>query len=382
MTAPPGPADRLDAWLRDVAGRYSIHHAVAVVESGDGTARWAAAVGDAAPGGPAMGPDTPYFIASVDKLFTAATVLGLCSEERLGLDEPITSYLPPSLTAGLHRRDGVDMTDRITVRHLLGHTSGLPDYLEDAPRRGRSLVDELAQDGDASWTRGDMAQRVRERLVPHFAPQPRDAARPRIRYSDTNYQLLAAILEAVTGESLEHLFRRKLFEPLGMRHTWMAGGAGPLDAAPSPSTLWFGPRPLVIPGAMASLGGIFSTAADTLRFLRALVAGRVPGGPAVLATMQERWRRFGVPRDRAALRAPNWPIEYGLGMMRFQLPRLLAPFRPVPAIVGHSGSTGTWLFHCPALDVYLAGSVDQATAGPVPFRFLPTLLRGGFGDGT
>ena len=47
----------------------------------------------------------------------------------------------------------------------------------------------------------------------------------------------------------------------------------------------------------------------------------------------------------------------------------------VPELIGHSGSTGSWLFRCPQLDLFLSGTVDQATAGAVPFRFLPRLLR-------
>ncbi|MBU1475691.1 MAG: hypothetical protein KJ768_12605 [Acidobacteria bacterium] len=92
--------------------------------------------------------------------------------------------------------------------------------------------------------------------------------------------------------------------------------------------------------------------------------------------MQQHWKRFGQPLDSAALRAPSWPIEYGLGMMRFALPRAFTPFRPIPPVIGHTGSTGSWLFCCPAYNLLLAGTVDQATAGAVPFRtVVPKVLR-------
>ena len=129
---------------------------------------------------------------------------------------------------------------------------------------------------------------------------------------------------------------------------------------------------------------VYSTAEDTLRFLRALTRGSVFDDPATLLLMQQRWNRFGLPLDRAALRAPPWPIEYGLGMMRFddpvlrllgRLPRLLMPIRPVPAVIGHTGSTGCWLFHCPQLDLLLSGTIDQAAGGAVPFRLIPKILR-------
>ncbi|MCL6544052.1 MAG: hypothetical protein K6T61_02410 [Bryobacteraceae bacterium] len=57
--------------------------------------------------------------------------------------------------------------------------------------------------------------------------------------------------------------------------------------------------------------------------------------------------------------------------MRFRIPRLGPPLH----LAGHSGSTGCWLLYCPQLDLFLAGSVDQAEAGPLPYRFLPGVLR-------
>jgi hypothetical protein len=91
--------------------------------------------------------------------------------------------------------------------------------------------------------------------------------------------------------------------------------------------------------------------------------------------MQQRWNRFGLPFDRAALRSPGWPIEYGLGIMRFRLPWIFTPLHPMPAVVGHTGSTGCWLFYCPERDLFLAGSVDEVTAGALPYRLVPRVLQ-------
>jgi D-alanyl-D-alanine carboxypeptidase len=61
--------------------------------------------------------------------------------------------------------------------------------------------------------------------------------------------------------------------------------------------------------------------------------------------------------------------------MRLAMPRwMTVPFR-VPVLVGHSGSTGTWLYHCPELDVVLAGTLDQAEPRSLPYRLLPRVLR-------
>jgi D-alanyl-D-alanine carboxypeptidase len=165
-----------------------------------------------------------------------------------------------------------------------------------------------------------------------------------------------------------------------MRHTYFAGRSRPLDPTPEPTVLRAGGEPLDIPRLMASIHGMYSTGADLLAFLRGLLHGRLFDDPATLHAMQSTWRRFGFPRDRASLRQPNWPIEYALGTMRFRVPRIFAPLHPVPAVVGHSGSTGTWLFYCADWDVLLTGSVDEISAGAVPYRVVPkilTILRAG-----
>lgn len=374
---------RFQELLHDLVTRQTIHHAVLAVSSGDGRLQWSGASGEARPDGTPMQPDTPYFIASVDKLFTATIVFKLCERGHVGLNEPISTYLPRTLIEGTHRLDGVDYTDTITVRHLLGHTSGLADWLEDRPKGDRSMLERVTEEGDRSLPIEDLLDIVR-RLTPHFRPQPCEAMNPKVRYSDTNFMLLAALIEAVTARPLHQVHEEMLFRPLNLRHTWVAGHSSPLEPALEPATVWAGKEPLEIPRLMQSIWGIFSTAEDGSRFLRALVRGDLFDDRATLAKMQERWNRFGFPLDRAALRLPSWPIEYGLGIMRFHdpvlrlvghLPRAIAPIYPAPAVIGHTGSTGSWSFHCPRLNLFLSGTVDQAAAGAVPFRLVPKVLR-------
>lgn len=319
-----------------------------------------------------MAPETPYFIASIDKLLNATIAMLLIEQGRLAIDAPMTTCLPQSLTRGLHRRKGVDHSERITVRHLLSHTSGLPDWLEDRPAGGRTLVDQVLTDGDRAVSLDDIVAIVRD-LPAHFAPQEPSAPRPRIRYSDTNFILVIAIIESVTGEPLSRVHERMLLRPLGMTRTWFAGRSAPVDRVVESAALHAEGRPLPIPELIQSSWGMYSTAADQFRFMRALVRGSIFADPATFHLMQ-RWTRFGFPLDKTALRLPGWPIEYGFGLMRFQLPRVFTRWRPLPAVIGHTGSTGTWLFYCPEWDLMLAGAVNEVTAGAVPFRVVPKIL--------
>jgi D-alanyl-D-alanine carboxypeptidase len=332
---------RLQHEFDRIMARADVHHALMIVQSSDGTQRWTAAAGASRPGGVPVTMNTPVFLASVTKLYTAAVVLRLAERGRIGLDDPIAAHLPAGIVNGLHRLDGTDYTARITVRHLLGHTSGLADYFADRPRGAHSLNEELASEGDRAWTLIDVAERVRSELRPHFAPQPIGSARQLVRYSDTNYQLLGAIAEAGAGAPLHDVFQRELFEPLGLRDTYLYPHRR-CRMAVEPASIWIGDAPRDLPLALGSFG------AD--------------GG--MVATL-----------DPVALQLPSWPIEYGLGIMRFRLPAPLNGFRPMPALLGHTGSTGSWLFYCPELDMMLAGTVSQANAAALPYRLLPRLIR-------
>ena len=373
---------RLDALLEELIARKDMQSVIMAVASGDGSFRWAGARGLMSPGGPPVTTATPWFIASITKLFIAATVLRMVELGELTLEDRVVDRLAPSLTRRLHVLDGTDWTDRLTLAHLLSHASGLPDYIEDYPKTRRrdgadrrSLVEILQEEGDRAWSLDDTVQWVRERLKPHFAPQALDGRRVRIRYSDTNYQLLIGIIEARRDAPFCRILSDLVLDPLDLRNTWLPGhprGDGPEpDAVP----VFAGSEVLRLSRFLASIGDLNSTCEDLLRFCQAVVEGSLFQEPATWHRMQAHWHRFSLPLDRAALRQPSWPIEYGLGVMRFRLPRLLTPFRRMPALVGHTGSTGTWLFHAPEIDLYLSGAVNQITAGAVPFRVVPRALR-------
>ncbi|WP_167856044.1 serine hydrolase domain-containing protein [Natronospirillum operosum] len=372
----------LDALLDELIERKDVHSAVMSVTSGDGSFQWAGARGVMSPGGPPVTETTPWFIASITKLFIAATVLRLVENGELALQDRLVDRLDTALTHRLHVLDGQDHTDQITLKHLLGHASGLPDFIEDYPKQGpdrRSLVETLLAEGDRAWTLAETTHWVRERLTPHFVPQPLSDPRARIRYSDTNYQLLIGIIETCRGAPFFQVLDELILRPLSLNNTWLSGrypsSPNNREAEPQVPALYAGADVVQLPNFLADIGDLNSTCDDLTRFLKGLVNGGLFQNPDTWHQMQAHARTFSFPRDRAALRQPGWPIQYGLGVMRFQLPRLFTPFRPMPRVEGHTGSTGTWLFHAPKLDLYLTGAVNQVTAGAVPFKVVPRILK-------
>jgi D-alanyl-D-alanine carboxypeptidase len=356
--------DRLTALLDALVARRGVHHANLAIASGDGQHRWSAAAGSAGPDGTPLTPATPFFIASITKRFIITLVLQAHERGELHLDDPIVDHLPETVTAGLHVHRGIDRTGGITIRHLASHTSGLPDHF-DKPRDGRSLLQLLAAGQDRAWDFDDVVRMAREQHQPRFAPADLATRRQKARYSDTGFQLLIRIVETVTGHSYGELLTDRILAPLELEHTWLPGGWEPPASVPEPSTLYARGGPLHLPQMITSSNDLISTTDDLLRFHRALLAGELFSEPTTVDRLTER----------ANLLRNAFPLRYGLGTMIFNVDRLNAPGRRPVTLIGHSGATGTWLFHCPELDVHLTGTVDQARGQRTPYSVMTRMLR-------
>jgi D-alanyl-D-alanine carboxypeptidase len=363
-TVPADVDDRLSALLDRLVARRGIHHTNLAIISGDGQQRWSAAAGAAGPDGTPLTPATPFFIASVTKRFIITLVLQAHERGELHLDDPIVDHLPETITAGLHVFEGIDRTGDIIIRHLASHTSGLPDHFEK-PRQGPSLFELFAAGQDRGWDFDDVVRIAREQHQPHFAPANLTTRRQKARHSDVGYQLLIRIVETVTGHSYPELLTDRILDPLGLEHTWLPGRCEPPASLAEPSTLYARERSLHLPQMLVSSNDLYSTTDDLLRFHQALLVGEPFRDPTTVDLLTER----------ANLLRNAFPLRYGLGTMTFHVNRLNAPGRRPLTLVGHSGATGTWLFHCPELDLHLTGTVDQAKGQRTPFSVMTRMLR-------
>lgn len=293
-----------------------------------------------------------YFIASTTKLYTTALVFKMCAEKRLNLSDKITQYFPHSLLSGLHTFKKKDYTGEITIGHLLSHTSGLADYFQQKTPRGKSLQKRITSGQDEDWTFEDCISLTRS-MQAAFSPGTEKAF-----YSDTNFQILGKILENISGQSYNDLLQHSIFNPLNLANTYLYNN--PEDSRPAP--LHFRSRQLNIPKAMSSFGsdgGIVSTADDCMLFIKAFFAGEL-FPKSYLANQQ--WRRM------------FFPLDYGLGLMRFSLPRILFGFRSFPELLGHSGLSGAFAFYCPARNIYFSGTVNQVSSPRLLFMLLGRIL--------
>ncbi len=318
------------------------------VENGDRSLAFCGAAGN-------LATESQYFIASTTKLFVSATVLGLANQKAFHLDDPAANYLGKSMLGGLLVIKGVDYSGQITIRQLLAHTSGLPDYFQQKKAGGKSFLEELTAGIDQTWSFEQVITEAKK-MKPAFRPGEKGKA----LYSDTNYQLLGRLIEIVSGNPLPAALQAFIITPLGLRNTYLYTDSR--DTRPAP--FYYKKNRLDVPLAMTSFGadgGIVSTSAELMIFLRAFFAGQF--FPMENFAWMKQWNRI------------FFPLEAGVGLTRFKLPRLFSPFQPLPEFIGHSGLSGTVAFFVPEKDIYLTGTVNQVANPDRSFRLMIEILN-------
>lgn len=353
--------NELEKLLSKTYADPDIYSCVMAVESGDGSFQWAGAAGIARDDiQTPMTIETPYFIASITKLFTATVVMKLAEIGKLTLSDPMTDFLPHSLVAGIHVYEDVDYGGEITIENLLAQTSGIADYYFDKPEGGESFFKRVQDEPDRLWTVDETIGLARDELKPKFKPGEQAS------YSDTNYQILGRIIEAVCQKDLQEVFSELIFYPLDMERTWIFGRSESHRALEGDvADFYFHDQTISRYKGYASSwadGGLVSTVQESLTFLKALNNGKIVDKDKTLPLMHQ-WRDL------------QFPLKYGYGTMYFKLPRLMTPFRSVPSIWGHSGSIGSFLFYCEKLDLYMAGTLNQGKSPAKPFNIKVRIMK-------
>ena len=175
--------------------------AVLLVREGERTIRLASGYGTLRPRAPMRAGDR-FRVGSITKTFVATVALQLVGERKLALTDTVERWLPGVVADG----------ERISVRQLLNHTSGLFDYGGD-----RSFVADAFRHPLKNWT-------PRQIVAIAIAHKPRFAPGAGWSYSDTNYYVLGLIVEAVTKHSLASELRRRILAPLRLHATSFPAG--------------------------------------------------------------------------------------------------------------------------------------------------------------
>jgi D-alanyl-D-alanine carboxypeptidase len=261
--------------------------ATAYVAGPHGTWSGAAGVADVASGQP-MPVDARMRLESVSKIWTAVLVLQLAEHGRLGLDDTVEHWLPGLLPFG----------DRITLRQLLTHTSGIFDNNDAVNHPARVLA--RVKDPGFHAELVKLAKRLQADPTTRFPPTVwiRLAATQPLyfppgsgyHYSNVGFEVLGLVIERVTGQPLEAVYRERIIRPLGLAHT-AYDPQGDITGAHARGYLVNRDGSLAdqtaVHWGIGAEGGIVSNATDTGRFLVALMQDRLLG-PVAAAGMRTR----------------------------------------------------------------------------------------------
>jgi D-alanyl-D-alanine carboxypeptidase len=298
----------------------------------------------------------PYYIASVSKLFAAVLTGILVEKEKLSFEDPISSYIEPDLLSNLHVYKGIDYTPEIKIKHLLNHTSGLHDFMEDKPKRGKAMRELMFDEPDRSWTPREIILWSTEHLSAHFPPGKK------FHYSDTGYHLLGLIIEKVIGVPYHEALRRYIFEPCGMVHSSFAHYSEPSMKNEYPLAKLYGRNIDISQHKSLTIlfagGGIISTTTDQLKFMKALVNGTILKKETF--EQMKDWAKFFMG------------IDYGYGLMNVKTIPILMPEKY--NAWGNAGSTGTFMFYHPSTETYIIGGLNEVTYGPKGVRFMLKII--------
>jgi len=265
-------------------------------------------------------PDMPFAIGSITKNVVAALILNLTEEGVLSLDDSLSKWLPSYPL--------VDST--ITIRQLLNHTSGIFMFWDN-----QKIWDDLKKDREKVWTPEEVLSYIQE---PYFAPGEG------WRYSNTNYLLLAMIIEKATGSNLSTEFRERFWQPMDITNAYLSIEEDIPDHQAhvygdnfnndgSDIDLTFLPRASHESITYGS-SGIFITAEDLARWCHALFEGEVLQQQSMDEMMQFVDIGFGSKKR-----------GYGLGVELF-VKRISSGERAI----GHSGAnigTSAYMVHLP-----------------------------------
>jgi D-alanyl-D-alanine carboxypeptidase len=276
------------------------------------------------------GADQPFHVASIGKTCTAVLVMQLVEEGNLGLDQVVVDLLDSPVLEGLFVFEGTDYADRVTVRQLLDHTSGVADYFDDPVDTGEKASALVLTDPTRDWTPAELIAFSRDHQKAVGKPGST------YHYSDTGYVLLGLIVEQVSGKPFERNLAERIFVPLGMDDSYLLYRSEPVNLPAKPiAKIWLSGvevstyRSLSVDWAG---GGIVSTTADLLSFCRALNDGTLVSA-AALTEMSRFDHRF------------RTGIHTGAGLMQLRFEEFFPLLAGYPRMTGHIGVLSTFLFY-------------------------------------
>ncbi|MBL8173511.1 MAG: serine hydrolase [Bryobacterales bacterium] len=297
----------VESWVRD--GQFS--GAVLVMKDGQPLVRKGYGLANREWNIP-NAPDTKFRLGSITKQFTAAAILQLAEQGKLSIDDPVSKHYPESPAAW----------EKITIHHLLNHTSGIPSYTaipdffqkQSMIRRSPAEIVKLTQDKPLEFDPG-----------------------AKYAYNNTGYVLLGHIIERLSGQSYDAYLRKHVLDPLGLKDSGYDWNTTVIPRRAS----GYNPDGAIAPYLDMSLphaaGSLYATIDDLAKWMHALESGKV------------------VSKDHYAKMTTAYRNNYGYGLMMTKIEN--------HDVIGHGGGINgfnTSLLRAPADNLTVAVLANQA----------------------
>lgn len=299
-----------------------------------------------------------FHSASVGKLMTATLIFIAIEQGKLTLETRLKNILTQEMLDKLFVYDGHDFQEEITIRHLLGHMSGINDYFESKTFDGSVFTDDLIRNSDKFWKPADLLNYTRNLQKAIARPEEK------FFYSDTGYVLLGLIVETVFAVPFHRALEIYIFSPCDMQDTELCFHSEGFD----PKAL----APLYINGIDVHLytslscdfsgGGLSTTANDLLKFLDHLQSQSLISMQSLdqMSHFEHRYRQG---------------LYYGLGMMQVRFEEFFFLLRNLPRLQGHIGVTGVHAWYDSATKSTFVLNVGNTKDMVLSFKLLIKIIQ-------
>ena len=343
---------------RTITKNKDLRHGILLVHSDSLGLKWKFAYGTTGKQQKPISEDHTFHIASIGKTIVSALIARLYEEGKISYDDPISKYLSDDILNNLHVFEGKSYSGKITISHLLNHTSGIPDYFEEKSKDGKSMLELALDEPDRFFTPVETIQWAKDNLEAHFPPGEK------FHYSDTGYQLLGLIIEEITGKPLHENLNEYIFGPLNMIHSYQLFYSEPMKKSPYPIAYIYIDDIEVSTYESISLdwasGGIVSNTEDLLLFHQALVKNTLLKEETF--DKWKNWTKFGRG------------IDYGYGLVSLSFKEMTFFLSDKMNMWGNWGSTSTFMFYNPTYDVYIIGAFNQSNFVQNQIQFMVKVI--------
>jgi D-alanyl-D-alanine carboxypeptidase len=269
------------------------------------------------------GPKQKFHSASVGKLATAYIIIRYIDRQLISFDTPIHSILDAEILHSLYVFQGTDYADKVTIFHLLGHTSGINDYFEGITDDRKSILDIVIQKPDHFFTP--------EELVQYTATKQEAVGKPgdKYLYSDTGYILLGLIIEQLAKKPFFEVLREEVFNPLGMKETGLIG-YDPIAKQDYSAPVIVKKQDIRLYKSLSidfSGGGLLTTLEDLSKLVNGLTNRQFISQASFnkMATFNHHFKAG---------------MFYGLGLMELRFEKFFFLLKGLPRFYGHLGVLG------------------------------------------